>query len=204
MVRERGPNRDCQNVFLVTADAEGCTDLSRLFPVRRPLEIDIGCGRGRFLLAKAHERPDVNFIGIDQISLRLHKFDRRAAAAGLENIRLIQGDASRIMHEKLSPCSVSAFYVSFPDPWPKRRHHSRRLISPDFIADVHAALEQNGVIHVCTDHNDYFAAISNLWSQDVRFAAIPPPIPTDEQETDFGMLFRQEKRPVNRCSFRKS
>ena len=203
MVRERGGNRSQEDAFIVTAFAGLCPDLSRLFPVRQPLEIDIGCGRGRFLLAKAREQPGVNFIGIDQISRRLQKLDRKAAEAGLENIRLIQGEASRLVQEKLEPGSVSAIYVFFPDPWPKRRHQSRRLISPEFITDVHTVLDRDGVIHICTDHDDYFAAISRLWGQDARFIPIPPAIPTDDQETDFGLLFRRDNRPVNRCSFRK-
>lgn len=204
MVRERVGSRNFPNAFIVTIAVESCHDASQLFPVRRPLQVDVGCGRGRFLLAKARENPNVNFLGIDRSTLRLKKLDRKAAEAGLDNIRLIQGDAERIVHEHLAPGSVAAFYVYFPDPWPKRRHHVRRLVSPDFIADIHAALDREGVIHLCTDHGDYFAAISRLWNGDARFGAVPPPIPTDDQETDFGMLFRRTHQPVYRCSFMKS
>ena len=203
MVRERVNNRIFTDAFLcVPPDDNRPISLSTLYPGNNPLEVDIGCGRGRFLLARARNQPHLNFLGIDQSRLRLRKIDRKAVAIGLSNIRLMNDDAARIL-----PClpteSVQTFYVFFPDPWPKRRHHVRRLVSSAFIDLTFQALVSGGMIHLCTDHADYFSSITRCWCNDNRFLPADPFIPTEEEETDFGLIFRAQNRPTNRCSFRK-
>jgi tRNA (guanine-N7-)-methyltransferase len=204
MVRERCSNRQFDNAFILRPDTplreDGATSL---FAVRQPLEVDLGCGRGRFLLARALHHPESNFLGVDRSLLRLQKLDRRAGAMGLTNIRLIQDDAALLVRERLAPGSVTAFYVYFPDPWPKRRHHPRRLVSGPFIDGVHRSLAPAGIIHLCTDHTDYFMAMRRLWEKDPRFESVSPLVPGEDEETDFGMLFRRAGQPINRCSFRK-
>ncbi|MEI8121883.1 MAG: tRNA (guanine(46)-N(7))-methyltransferase TrmB [bacterium] len=203
MVRERVKNRVFTDVFLLRHPLDNSPlPLSALYPHPNPLEVDIGCGRGRFLLARALGNPGVNFLGIDHSLLRLQKIDRKAVAAGVRNILLVNDDAVRAI-----PClpagSVSTVYVFFPDPWPKRRHHSRRLVCPGFIDLVFQALRPGGEIHLCTDHADYFLTITRCWAGDRRFRPIEPFVPSDEEETDFGLIFKTQNRPAHRCSFRK-
>jgi tRNA (guanine-N7-)-methyltransferase len=204
MVRERTKNRDFQDILIIpAATAKPGLNISSQFPAPGPLEVDIGCGRGRFIQARALGHPNVNFLGIDRVSLRLRKIDRRATQAGITNIRLIQGNAIQVIKEILPPCSVSVFYIFYPDPWPKRRHHCHRLVSPSFINLLHITLVEAGEIHLCTDHDDYFLAIRRLFTADSRFIEIPHFLPSAEEETDFGLLFTSQNRLAKRCSFRK-
>ncbi len=205
MVRERTTFRDFQDRYILRPNADTLTaELSAFLIPGRPVEVDLGCGRGRFLLARARRYPATAFIGVERITLRLRKVDTRAANEGLTNIRLILADALVTIREILPPSSVSLFYLYFPDPWPKRRHHVRRLVSPDFIAGIHRTLVPGGIMHIGTDHADYFSAIEQTWSKDRRFQEVPPYIPPDEEETDFGLLFRTKGLPTYRCSFTKS
>ncbi len=204
MVRERTKNRDFQDILIIPAtDVKPGLDISSQYPTPGPLEVDVGCGRGRFLQARALSHPHINFLGIDRVSLRLRKIDRRANQAGLANIRLIQGNALHVIQDILTPGSVSVFYIFYPDPWPKRRHQNHRLVSPPFIDLLHATLIESGSIHLCTDHVDYFLAIQKLFTADSRFVEIPHFLPCAEEETDFGILFRTQDRPARRCSFQK-
>jgi tRNA (guanine-N7-)-methyltransferase len=204
MVRERTSTRIFHDVLIVPpAEVVPGFNVTSRFPVSAPLEVDVGCGRGRFLIAHAGSHPNTNFLGIDRATVRLRKIDRRASQTGLTNIQLIQGDAIRVVEEILFPLSVSVFYVFYPDPWPKRRHHCRRLVSATFIDRIHATLLENGIIHLCTDHEHYFLAIHALFALDPRFVEITPFVPSPEEETDFGMLFRTLARTARRCSFRK-
>lgn len=203
MVRERVKNRVFHDVFLVPPPADKSPfPLQSIFSSPAPIEVDIGCGRGRFLLARAHGHPLVNFLGVDQSLLRLRKIDRNAVARHVGNIRVVQSEALRLL-SALPPQSVRTFYVFFPDPWPKRRHHVRRLVAPAFIDLVFNALLPQGRIHLCTDHDEYFSAMLQHWRKAPRFLEIEPFIPSDEEETDFGLIFRKQNRIANRCSFQK-
>jgi tRNA (guanine-N7-)-methyltransferase len=204
MVRERASNRTFHDAYIMPAPLpEGLLDPEAIFGRSAPLELDIGCGRGRFLLARAAAHPELNFIGIDRVLLRLRKLDRRAGDARLTNIRMFCGDASDIVGAHLAAATVTTCYVFFPDPWPKRRHHSRRLVSADFIDRLNHVLSPGGRIHVATDHMDYYDAIRKVWDADARFDPVDPHVPADDEETDFGMLFRAEGRVIGRCSYQR-
>ena len=204
MVRERTTFRDFKDKYIIPSDPDArARSIQSFLTPGKPLEVDLGCGRGRFLLARARNHPDTAFIGVERITLRLRKLDTRATSDGLTNIRLIRAEILPIIREILPPASVSIFYLYFPDPWPKRRHHNRRLVSPYFITGIYRTLSPNGIMHVATDHAEYFAAISQTWQNDHRFQNAPPYIPPDEEETDFGLLFRRKGLPAHRCSFQK-
>jgi tRNA (guanine-N7-)-methyltransferase len=203
MVRERVKNRAFHDRHIVPVPLEKESLSMEIYPASAPLEVDIGCGRGRFLLARAHAHPHRNFLGIDRCLLRLRKIDRKATALELPNIRLVQDDALRLLPQ-LPAESVAIFYVFFPDPWPKRRHHSRRLVSPLFLNLIFQALAPGGVIHICTDHDDYYSAILHHWRPDIRFRECEPFIPSEAEETDFSLIFRAQGKTANRCSFQKS
>lgn len=203
MVRERTSNRVFPDAHIIHPPPGDEPLLpARYFPATHRLEVDVGCGRGRFLLARARQHPGTNFLGIDQFLLRLRKIDRRAVQENLGNIRLIKGNALHVL-SRLPSGSVSACYVFFPDPWPKRRHHRRRLVSRHFADLMVDKLAPRGQLHLCTDHPEYFAAMMAVMEPDRRFRIIAPFVPTDEEETDFGLLFRRKNLSINRCSFEK-
>jgi tRNA (guanine-N7-)-methyltransferase len=177
--------------------------LSALFPNPAPLEVDIGCGKGRFLIAWAKAHPGVNFLGIDRMAGRMAKLEKRAIRNQLFNIRLIHAEAAEAIGSLLPAESVSTFYLFFPDPWPKRRHHRRRLCTPAFLDSLHAMLQSGGQVHTATDHLEYAAQIRKLVEADTRFAEVPPLIPTPEFQTDFEIIFLKKASQIGRFSFRK-
>lgn len=171
---------------------------------RRPVEIDLGCGKGRFLLARARAHPEVDFLGLDRLLRRLRKIDRKARRQGLPNVRLLRIEASYALEYLIPPRSIYCFYIFFPDPWPKRRHHRRRLFSVSFMDTLHAALTEGGLVHVATDHLEYGEQIRRGFAADPRFAEVPAFVPSEEEQTDFEREFLLENRPISRCSFRKA
>ncbi|MBP7275043.1 MAG: tRNA (guanosine(46)-N7)-methyltransferase TrmB [Kiritimatiellae bacterium] len=167
----------------------------------QPMEVDMGCGKGRFLLARAAAHPEVNFLGVDRLLGRLRKIDRKAQRMGLTNIRLLRFDAYYAATYLIPAGSVRAYYVFFPDPWPKVRHHRHRLFNEPFMDALARTLVSGGFVHAATDHMPYFHEIARILTSDARFALEPALRPSDDERTDFERLFRGA-RAIGRCSVR--
>ena len=197
------PGDTAPSVILRPASWVHVLPLSDVFDPSRPLEVDVGCGKGRFLLARALRFPDHNFLGIDRLVVRLGKVDRRIVRQSLPNVRLLRMEAWYAIAHLLPPESVTCFYVFFPDPWPKRRHHGRRLFTADFLTSLHRALRDDGQVHVATDHTDYLAWIQKAFALDPRFERIEPFVPQEDERTDFERIFSAQGLPIGRCSYRK-
>ena len=178
-------------------------DPATLFGRHRPLEVDIGSGKGRFLLARAAACPEVDFIGIERQRRRVDKVATKAARAGLANIRLLHTEIDFALERLLPDQAVSTFYIFYPDPWPKRRHHRRRLFDAAFLDALSNTLMPRGCIHLATDHLDYFESIRRLLAGDARFVEREPFVTSDEERTDFELIFLQQNKPIGRCSFAK-
>jgi tRNA (guanine-N7-)-methyltransferase len=142
-------------------------ELPRLFERDAPLQVDLGCGDGSFLQALAAQRPDRNFLGIERLLHRVCSSGRKAAQ--LPNVRIIRGDTMFLLRHWLPPRSVEVFYLLFPDPWPKRRHHRRRLVTTQFLEAIWTGLTNSGSLFIATDHDDYFGAIRQLLSRTPGF-----------------------------------
>lgn len=127
-----------------------------IFGNDNPVEVEIGCGKGKFLIARATEHPEINFLGIDT-SWKWMKYGvERSDKRGLKNVRFVKRDARAIVTRAIPEGSVSAFHIYFPDPWPKRRHRKRRLITGTFLKLLAGRLAEHGIIELATDHDDYF------------------------------------------------
>ncbi len=176
--------------------------MEAVFPKRQPLEVDLGCGKGRFLMARARHHPDRNFLGVDRLFVRLQRLDRRILRANLPNLRLLRIENDYATQHLLSPCSVAVFYVFFPDPWPKRRHHRKRLFTPEFLAHARQALMPGGIIHVATDHADYAEQIFKLFARDPAFEPAAIFTPSDEERTDFECHYVGQGHPIHRGAYR--
>jgi len=143
-----------------------------LFPTRQPLEIEIGSGKGRFLLHRAEARRDRNFFGIDYRWRFLKEGVTRAEQRGLTNLVFMKTEAEEIIPHLVPRSSVEIFHIYFPDPWHKRKHHKRRLLTPEFFQLVHASLVPGGFLELATDNFDYLIAFKaalveagdTLWS----------------------------------------
>jgi tRNA (guanine-N7-)-methyltransferase len=153
----------------------------------RPVEIEIGPGRGDVLLAFAAARPDVNFFAIEHVRGAVERLAARLEAAGATNARVITGDAPCVIRHLVPAASVAAYHVYFPDPWPKRRHQRRRLVTPGFLEDVRRTLVPGGAIHVATDLGWLYDAIERTLVAGgfVDTRGTSPPRPTTRFERKY-------------------
>ena|SRR5436190_1898459 len=174
-------------------------DLEKIFGRRAPLNVDLGCGDGSFLCALAQRLPDKNFLGIERLSARIRSSARKAASLG--NVRLLQMESSYAVRYLLPAESVETFYLLFPDPWPKRRHHRRRIVTPDFLDSVHVALEQNGITYIATDHLDYFRKIKEIAESIPGFAIEDRDV--DLPQSRFRLIFEQRSAQIYWLTLRK-
>jgi len=177
-------------------------DLARIFG-DVPIEVDVGSGKGRFLLARAAAHPGVGFLGIERQRRRIDKVAAKAARAGRSNIRLLHTEIRFAIETMLPDNTVRTFYVFFPDPWPKRKHNPRRLVNADFLKLIHRKLQPGGCIHFATDHDDYFSAVEPLFAHSPQFTLCPPFVPGPEEQTDFELLFAAAGKTANRLSLQK-
>ena len=133
-----------------------------VFPGSAPIEIDLGCGDGAFLMAMARANPEHNFLGIERLRGRVSKVCHKVAREDLKNARVLRIEVAYAVSNLLPAGSIAAFHLLFPDPWPKRRHHSRRAFTTEFLSRIHRALIGGGLFHVATDHADYFHQIEHV------------------------------------------
>ncbi len=132
---------------------------AELFGRDTPTDVEIGSGKGRFLLNLASLHPDRNLVAVERAAKYHRLCCDRAAKRGLTNVRLIRTTAEDLLFRLLRPRSVANLYVLFPDPWPKKRHHKRRLFTSDVIEAMVDVLEPRGRILVKSDHGDYAQVI---------------------------------------------
>ncbi len=177
-------------------------DFKAAFPhPDRPLEVDIGSGKGRFLAARSGKLPAVNFLGIERQLIRVNSSGRRCERAGRDNVRLFRMEGYYAISQMMPPAYVANYYFFFPDPWPKARHERNRLFNPEFMDALHRTLEEGGGLHVATDHLPYFDDIHVLLRNDMRFEETETFEPDEEERTDFELIFAHKQ--IGRCSFRK-
>jgi tRNA (guanine-N7-)-methyltransferase len=165
----------------------------------RPLEIDLGCGKGRFLLARARKFPEINLLGIDRMLARIRRIDRKALRANLLNLRVLRLDGYYAITYLVPPQSVDTYYIFYPDPWPKEKHHHNRIFNELFMDAIARTLKPGGKIHASTDHLPYFDQIYKLIKDDIRFEETETFVPAEDEVSDFELIF-SHKTP-GRCSF---
>ncbi len=133
-----------------------------LFGRDAPVELEVGSGKGRFLLDLAVLRPATSFLAVERAG-KYHKLVcERVAKRGLGNVRLLRTTAEDLLYRLLSPASVAAFYLLFPDPWPKKRHHKRRFVTAENLAAIARVLSPGGRLLVKTDHSGYAEVIGEV------------------------------------------
>ena len=114
------------------------------FDPSRPLEVEVGCGKGRFLVSRAAANPDCDFLGIERMLERVRLFDGKCRRGGIANAKVLRLEALYTFHYLLPAHGIRRVYVFFPDPWPKRKHHSHRLFGPLFLNALWKRLEVGG------------------------------------------------------------
>jgi tRNA (guanine-N7-)-methyltransferase len=173
--------------------------LKEIFGREAPLHVDLGCGEGSFLCAMAQRLPEKNFLGIERLAGRVLSAARKAA--DLNNVRLLHIEIHYAVRYLLPAGSVETFYLLFPDPWPKRRHHRRRTITEDFVHIVGAALCNGGVIYIATDHLEYFRKIKQIASSSAGLADAGSDL--EVPSSKFARVFQQKGAPIYQVALRK-
>jgi tRNA (guanine-N7-)-methyltransferase len=177
-------------------------DLMQLFGRNAPLHVDLGCGDGSFLFEMAQLFPKLNFLGIERLTKRVEKVRRKTKK--IENVQVLRADTLFAVRDLLPESSVDTFYLFFPDPWPKRRHGSRRIFTRDFLNAIAIALQQHRLLRVATDQIEYFRHIERLSRADPQFQVVPQS-PDDAvlPATKFERKFRAQGVPIYRLTLRK-
>jgi len=177
-------------------------DLGQVFGNANPVVLEIGSGKGRFLISSAIEQPDVNFIGIEK-SLHYHRvINERVEKRHLTNVRLINHDAFLVVRDMLADASIREIHVYFPDPWPRKRDQKRRIIRPEVLEQFRRVLVEGGSGIYVTDHREYFEGAAPLIEAAFRSERRIPQ-PEDSPRTNYEAKYREEGRPIFEIRFWK-
>jgi tRNA (guanine-N7-)-methyltransferase len=173
----------------------GGFDPKEFFGREAPLEVEIGSGKARFLIAAATSNPAHDFLGLER-SLSYYRICRdRIVRSGLSNAGILRADG-RLLVRALRPDSVRAIHIYFPDPWPKRKQKKRRLLDSVTLELLASRLEPGGTLRIATDHPDYGHAIGPSLAtvvslQRLDWSALPPPPPTN-----YEIKYTAQGRPI--------
>ena len=176
-------------------------DPAALFPRPQPLEVELGCGDGSFLLRHAGEHPEKNFLAIERLAGRLRKVDRKGRRAGLTNLRGLQIESAYFLRYLLPPGAAAALHLYFPDPWPKRKHWKNRLVDEAFPALVRQALAPGGAVFLRTDDAPYFEQMQRVFAASREFRTIETPASLAAVPTDFERAFNARGIPTLRAAY---
>jgi len=178
-------------------------DFQEVFGNRNPVVIEIGSGKGRFLIASATEKPGTNFVGVEK-SLHYYRVIReRVTKRGLQNVRLINHDAFLVLQKMIADRSVAEVHIYFPDPWPRRREQKRRIIRPEAMAEIRRVLVDGGTGIYVTDHREYFEVAAPLLAEFFRTETRIPG-PDDPPRTNYEAKYRKEGREIYEVRFWKT
>lgn len=181
--------------------------VGEIFPERpeAPLELDLGCGDGSFLLAMAREFPDRNFLGVERLLGRVRKVCRRASRGGITNVRLLRLETSYTVDWFLPQGAFSRIHLLFPDPWPKKKHEERRLVTPQFTRAAAALLQPGGEFLFKSDHPEYFTEAASVLRAEPEFQELDwRPEGFAYFETGFERRWRAEGKLIQAIRLRKS
>jgi len=197
------PPVDLKPYFLTLHDLDGPLDWKTFFGNDHPVEIDVGSGRGLFLVNAGVEHPEINYLGIELDYKEGRRAARRIQKRQMPNVRVLGGDVRAAFDRFVPPGSVSAVHVYFPDPWWKRKHKRRRVFTDDFADRLVTVLQPGGIVHSWTDVEEYFGVISALMDHHPAFVPLPPPPERPPQhDLDFQTSFERKKRQLGCTIYR--
>ena len=164
--------RGYEDVFprFAIAYAPRALDLDACFGRHCQTVLEIGFGMGETTAAIATARPDVNFLAIEVFVAGIGALARRIDEQSLQNVRIIEHDATEVVRDMLAPAALAGAHVFFPDPWPKARHHKRRLIAQPFVGVLAERLCAGGYLHCATDWQHYAEQMLEVLSEEPRLA----------------------------------
>jgi tRNA (guanine-N7-)-methyltransferase len=201
--------KDYPSVALRPEEFDGRIDFVRLFGRSGPVHIEIGSGKGTFLLSQATAQPQVYFLGIERANKYYRYAVDRIGRWGLTNVRIIRTDAGHFLANFIPDNSVDCFHVYFPDPWPKKRHHKRRFFCRENLKQLVHKLKKGGVLRVATDHKEYFELLDELVETHkdqldrIEFTPTAGAGPGEWVGTNYERKYVKEKRAIYTIAVRK-
>ena len=156
------------------AYAEQRLDLNQLFGREAPKILEIGFGMGETTASIAQSHPGQDFLGIEVHTPGVGSLLRQVQELGLNNLRLIQHDAVEVLQHMIADASLDGVHIFFPDPWPKKRHHKRRLIQQEFVALLCRKLKAGAYIHVATDWQEYAEWVMQILQAEPQLSNTAP------------------------------
>jgi len=201
--------QDYPGISLKAEDLTGKIDFVRIFGRPGPVHIEIGSGKGTFLLNQAKVQPSDNFLGIEWARKYYRYAVDRIGRWDLANVRIIRTEAAGFIADSVPEESVDCFHIYFPDPWPKKRHHKRRFVCPTNLEQLIRCIKTSGQIRIATDHADYFeqiklalAARSDALEQ-IDFIKPAGAEAGEWAGTNFERKYIKEQRPIHTIAARK-
>lgn len=168
---------------------------SEFFGNNHPVEVEIGTGRGMFLVNAGETHPETNFVGMEIEYTEGRHAAKRLQKRNLPNVRILGGDARIGIPRYLTTETVAAVHVYFPDPWWKRRHRSRRIFNDWFVAEASRVLISGGILHAWTDVEEYFGVMTAVVAENSDFLPLPPPEERPAtHDLDYHTSFERKKR----------
>ncbi len=184
-----------------------CTGNCELFPVSELsgiVELDLGCGVGSFTAELARRYPDHHILAADVMVGRLRKLVRRCRRLGIDNITILRTEARWLIARMLPDESIDRIHLLCPDPWPKGRHRAHRLLTSDFVSQIHRVLKPSGIFHFSSDDVPYFEAVKRIFASSLLFQEDPGSISDlSDVKSDFELRWNDEGKPVHHISYRR-
>jgi tRNA (guanine-N7-)-methyltransferase len=184
----------------------GPLDVDGWFGRTAPVVLEIGSGMGETTSKLAAAAPDVNYVAVEVYQAGLAQLMMRAEDLGVRNLRLLRGDAVILLTEHIAPGSLAEVRLYFPDPWPKKRHHKRRIVQPGFVSLVASRLVQGGRFHMATDWQHYAEHMLEVCGAEPRLRNVYPewaPRPEWRPVTKFESRAHTEERVIRDLIFEK-
>jgi len=151
-----------EDICIQAPNDEETVDPMHWFDTPGPFELEIGCGKGGFLLSRAKANPNIRMLGIEWANKYYRYCADRMARHQMTNVRVMRTDAKHFVIHHLPPDCLSMLHLYHPDPWPKKRHHKRRMVQPDFVEAAIRCLQLGGYWRIQTDHREYVEHIHEL------------------------------------------
>lgn len=153
---------------------DGPLDFVKVFGRQAPVVLEIGFGMGDTTAAIAAQAPDINFLAIDVHTPGVGALLKQVEQRALDNLRVIEHDAQQVVRQMIVPGSLAGIHIFFPDPWPKARHHKRRLIQTPFVRELATTLAPGGYLHLATDWQDYADQMRQVLDETDSLVQSPP------------------------------
>jgi tRNA (guanine-N7-)-methyltransferase len=195
-------------VMLTVPDPPAPLDWRTVFGNDNPVELEVGFGKGLFLLTAAQQSPDVNFLGIEIVRKYQLFTATRLVKHSVGNVRVACADARSFLRDCIAADYVRALHVYFPDPWWKTRHHKRRVFTSEFCSEIVRVLCPGGRLYFATDVEDYSRRVVELIASHTSLLTVPAPTEHDPAHdldylTNFERKFRKQGKQINRLCFAK-